>query len=285
MNDRALPVVQQDGTVAGSFTPSLFPLILNMVGCATAEEMNANVEATLARGYTSYMDLIDKAGTGDLSIVGSGPSLRETWGELRGDVLAINQAIGYLLDNGIVPRWAMLWDASQLVEQFAVPHPDVTYLMASHCHPENFRRLLAGGARVVLWHAQASAGEEPIIYRDNKRTGRQSLMVCGASLVALRAFSLVLGLGYRTIHTFGYDACWGPDGQSHAYYDRPHVTFEVHCAGRTFVTNALMARKAQEFGLLIRASGHLFNLRTHGDGLIQHIHRTLCPGLYEGEAA
>src|SRR3990167_8700403 len=103
----------------------LVPLLLSMEGCATEEEMNSNVQATIERGYVRINEYLDTC-SGDVSIVGAGPSIRKTYTELKGDVFSCNSALGFLLEQGIVPRWQMLWDAHPLVATFAIPHPEVT---------------------------------------------------------------------------------------------------------------------------------------------------------------
>jgi hypothetical protein len=208
MNDRALPVVREDGTVTGDFVPSLFPLTLHMVGCATAEEMNANVDATIARGYTGIIDLLDTE-SGAVSIVGSGPSLRETWKDLTGDVFAINQAVGFLLSKGVVPKWAMLWDAADIIEQFAEPHPDVTYLVAARCHPKVFERLKDCNVRVWFAGGDHNIAEYMVAKKLNDP------LVNGGSAGVTRAMYLATVLGYRELHIFGADSSYSDDGNTH----------------------------------------------------------------------
>lgn len=186
----------------------LLPLALDMHGCATLEEMNSNLEATIARGYVSFVPLLDKS-SGSVSIVGSGPSLHDTLDELTGDVFAINQAVGFLIDHGIIPKWAMLWDAAECVEQFAVPHPDVTYLVASRCHPKVFERLK--GCNVQVWHA----GGDHNIWQFLLDHKVDEPMVNGGSAGITRAMFMVDALGYTEQHIFGADSSYGEDGNTH----------------------------------------------------------------------
>lgn len=273
MNDTALPVVREDGIVTGEVRPLLFPLTLHMIGCATAEEMNANVDQTRARGYTGIIDLLDVAGSGDLSIVGSGPSLRETLHDIRGDVLAINQAIGYLLDNGIVPRWAMLWDAAEIVEQFAVPHPDITYLVAARCHPKVFERL--SGCKVRVWFA----GGDHNISEYMVRHELPDPLVNGGSAGVTRALYLGTCLGYKNLHVFGADSSYADDGSTHVVRSLVQEK-DFHCwigngsGKKVFRTTPEWCSQVNEF----RDIYHLFSnprinigITVHGAGMLPHM--------------
>lgn len=273
----ALPQVQEDGTVAGSITPLLFPLTLHMIGCATAEEMNANVDATRARGYTGIIDLLDKAGMGDVSIVGSGPSLRETWQDLKGDVFAINQAIGFLLDKGVVPKWAMLWDAAEIVEQFAVPHPDITYLVAARCHPSVFERLK--DCKVRVWFA---GGDHNI----NEYMIKHELddpLVNGGSAGVTRGLYLATCLGYRHLHVFGADASYSADGATHVKASLvPEKDFHVWIGNgegkRLFRTTPEWCSQVNEFRDIFHLFSHpnyAVKIDVYGDGMLPHMWRLM----------
>ena len=82
-------------------------LNLYMESCATKEEMNSNIAATLERGYEGIENYLCKF-SGEVSITGSAPSLGETYKNLSGDVMAVNQSLEYLLNKGIIPKWSML---------------------------------------------------------------------------------------------------------------------------------------------------------------------------------
>jgi len=186
----------------GGETPHLLPLHLEMVGCATQEEMNSNVEATIERGYTALNASLD-AYDGDVSIVGSGPSIQFTFDDLTGDVMAINSAIGYLLDQDIVPKFGMIWDADEICKNFAVPHPDITYLIGSRCHPKVFERLK--DCEIIVWHA---GGDHNINELMVEKGLLEEPMVNGGSAGVTRAMYLAVGLGYKPLHIFGADSCY-----------------------------------------------------------------------------
>ena len=63
--------------VGGAENPSapLLPLLLTMESCATEQEMNSNVAATIARGYTRINEHLSTC-SGTVSIVGADPLSR-----------------------------------------------------------------------------------------------------------------------------------------------------------------------------------------------------------------
>lgn len=195
--------------VAGEVDPSppLLPLHLHMEGCATEQEMNSNVTATIERGYVPLTGYVDPPKyKGKVSIVGSGPSIQYTHKHIKGDILAINSAIGYLLDQGIVPKFAMIWDAAEICEKFAIPHPKVTYLIGARCHPKVFERLK--GCKVIVWHA---GGDHNIAKLMVEKGLEREPMVNGGSAGVTRAMFLAVGLGYTRLHLFGADSCYRED--------------------------------------------------------------------------
>lgn len=187
---------------------TILPLVLNMECTATQVEMNGNVAATLARGYTPFVPyLMTKSGS--VSICGAGPSLSDTLDKLTGDVFAINSAIPYLIERGIIPSWAMIWDCAEICTEFALPHTDVTYLVASRCHPKVFERLK--DCKVVVWHA---CGDHNILeYLEENKVIEP--LVNGGTTGITRGIYVAYALGYRDFHIFGADSAY-KDGKTHA---------------------------------------------------------------------
>jgi uncharacterized Rossmann fold enzyme len=197
------------GIAAGEALP-LFPVGLAMEGCFTEEVMNANFFATLERGYTPINDYIGKF-SGTCSIVGSGPTIEQTHTELVGDVIAINGAIKYLLQSGIVPKFGMIWDCDPVCWNFAEPHPDVTYLIASRAHPKVFERLR--DCKVIVWHAAGDLNINELMNRPEviaKQPCHEPLINGGTAGVT-RCMYVAMTLGYKDLHIFGGDSCYLDD--------------------------------------------------------------------------
>lgn len=220
------------------------PLKLYMEGTATEAEMNANVTATLARGYVRLNEYLGTM-TGSVSICGSGPSLEETLQELTGDVLAINGSLKFLLDHGVVPRWAMIWDASPLCEAFAVPHHEVTYLIGARCHESVFKRLQ--GCKVIVWHA----GGDHNIHQFMLEKQIHEPMVNGGSAGVTRAIYLAFALGYRDLHLFGADSSYSDDGRTHVAGSLvPEKFMQVMMAEKWFNTTPEWCAQVEEIKVI-----------------------------------
>lgn len=257
----------------GSGVITLSPIQFVMEGAATLEEMTGNVEATLERGYHSILPLLGTR-AGSVSICGAGPSLRYTSHELVGDVMACNSAIGYMIERGIVPTFAMLWDAAQIVADFAVPHEDVIYLVASRCHPDVFERL--HGCKVLVWYA---AGDHNIKEWMTERGVREPL-INGGSAAVTRAMYLSFALGYRDLHLFGADSSYrGPDSHVRGASSVKEKQIEV-CIGddlnARFITTPEFAVQVEEYKSIYQLLRNLgAEVFPHGDGMLPCVHRKL----------
>lgn len=279
-------MMAEEANQEASFKPSLpllatggdnplVPLLLSMEGCATEEEMNGNVEATLARGYTPINEYLD-AYSGSVSIVGAAPSIRNTYMELQGDVMTCNSALGFLLECGIVPKFQMMWDAHQLVSTFAIPHPDITYLVGARCHPDVFKRL--EGCKVVVWHA---GGDHNISEFLGKR-GINEPMINGGSAAVTRAMYLVYALGYRDLHIFGADSSYSEEGDTHVNGSVvPEKDMRVWVGNgegnKCFRTTPEWCAQIEEFKMIYQNFHNYCGAQIHvyGDGMLQHVARIM----------
>lgn len=256
----------------------LVPLGLDMHSCATAEEMHGNFYATLERGYEAINGYLGKE-SGKVCIFGAGPSIKETYKEADGDVIAINSAIGFLLDHGVVPRWAMLWDASPLVENFAVPHPDITYLVASRCHPKVFERLR--GCKVVVWHAGGDHDIVNVLQRPEviAKQAQEEPLINGGSAGVTRAIFVAVALGYRDLHIFGADSSYLND-DTHvrgSVVPEKDVFFAIgNNPPKWFRTTPEWAAQVEEYKwIYILAVESGIGLTPHGDGMLPYMHALL----------
>jgi hypothetical protein len=211
------------------------------------------------------------AGTRDepCAVVGSGPSLRETWEQIK-EFRYIFTASGshqFLIDRGIVPSHHTEVDPRpHKVGLMGTPHPEVDYLIASACSPTLFDHL--EGYRVKLWHIFDNA-EESI-----RMLPQGDWSVTGGIDCGLRAMTLARFLGFTDMHLFGMDGSSPEQGYRHAHA-HPHGKIpldEVEYEGRTFLTTAGMLAAAQgiwhELNQLVDVTPHFY-----GDGLIQHMAR------------
>ena len=248
------------------------PLTMQGVLANSVEDISRNIEHALTLDYIPYGDLIG-AKSGAVAIVGSGPSLKTNWHELRnfkGDIIACNAACQFLLEKGITPTYMFCFDADPLVLEFFTPHKEITYLMASRCVPNAFEVLK--GCRVVLWHA---AGDERIREILEARKVNEP-MVTGGSAAVTRAMMLAMPIGYTEVHIYGGDSSFA-EGETHI---RKSTTVErrvqVKCNGRVFEVAPWMVMQIndlEKLAPLIKSLG--IRMHFHGDGLLQHVARLL----------
>ena len=288
---RDFPVVMQNGA-----EQPWLPLKLDMKLANTSEQIDANIEASLRRKYVPLTQLLDKH-SGAVAIVGSGPSLKDTWRSIRGDIIACNAANQFLLERGVTPKYVMIFDADILAEEFVThPHKDITYLLASRCHPALFKRL--EGFKVVVWHAAGDLNVQAIL----ERHGVMEPMCGGGSAAVTRTMFLAPVLGYRHLHLYGVDSSYNNE-ETRVRYARGAIEFEdlkgdargshfrkstteekfiaIMCntqfadgreVSRVFHTTPWMAGQAEDFKVLVPSLQKLgVKISVHGDGLIPHL--------------
>ncbi len=254
--------------------PELIPLLLYMEGCATEQEMNANVSATIERGYTPINGYLDQF-RGEVSICGAGPSIKETCKQIRGDILAINSAIGFLLGQGITPKFGMIWDAAEICENFAIPHPDTTYLVGARCHPKVFERLK--GCKIIVWHA----GGDHNIAEFLAARHIDEPMVNGGSAGVTRAMYLSVALGYRKLNIYGADSSYSDSGETHVTGSLVqekdfHIWINNDENAKRFRTTPEWCAQIEEYKIIYsQFSAWGIDVEVYGDGMLQHMHSIL----------
>lgn len=255
--------------------PPLLPLHLLMECAASQQEMNVNVEATVARGYERINEHLDQY-PGVVSICGSGPSLADTWQELSGDVAAINNAAPFLLQRGVVPKFHMLWDAAEVVHEFAIPHPDIIYLVGARCHPKVFEKLK--GCRVIVWHA---GGDHNIVDVMLKHCPDEPL-INGGSAGITRGLYLFYALGKREFHLYGADSSYSEEGKTHVNHSVvPEKDFKVWVGNgdgnKAFRTTPEWCGQVEEYKMIYPMFKVMLGckMEAHGSGMLPHMHKLL----------
>lgn len=248
------------------------PLLAQGVLANTVEDISRNIEHTLGLDYIPFNELLTTK-SGAVAVVGSGPSLKANWQELKdfdGDIIACNAACQFLLEKGIVPQYMMCFDADPLVLEFFTPHKEITYLIASRCVPKVFEILK--GCRVVVWHAAGDENICSILEKHNK----MEPMVLGGSAAVTRTMIMAIPMGYKEVHLYGGDSSFA-NGDTHI---RQSTTVErrmaIKCNGRVFEVAPWMTMQTKDLETLAPLIKRLnIKLFAHGDGLLQHIAREL----------
>lgn len=210
-----------------------------------------------------------------VAIVGYGPSLRETWEQIREykTIVSCSGAHRFLIDRGIIPTYQVAVDPLPLntVRLIGAPHPAVEYLICSTCHPDVFDHL--EGYNVTLWHC--FAGEEEAL----RILPRGEWALTGGPDVGLRSIAVARFLGYRNLHIFGMDGS-SPSATTGRHADaHPNplqATYTTEYEGRTFQTTPSMLEAAR---LVEHELQQLPDVKAtfYGDGLIQHMAKFFKP--------
>lgn len=251
------------------------PLKVGTKCIATDETLLAQIEANSKRGLPEFIPYPNPH-NGIICLVGSGPSVR---GELdsileqkkKGRlIVALKGAHDFLLQNGIKPDWCVMLDPQEkIVNCVKLKENDVTYFIASQCHPKVFEALKDN--YVILWHALSQIGEEKIL--------EGKVLLGGGTTTGLRTMNMIYSLGYRHAHLYGFDSCIAvEDGEqykrinihSEKGMDKPGKIIDVWVGKRRFWANPAMAAQANEFQ---QAMGVLKGMKVniHGDGLIREL--------------
>lgn len=238
----------------------------------TDADIDRNIEHALGLDYIRFNELIGTK-KGAVAVVGSGPSLKTNWHELKnfkGDIIACNASCQFLLEKGITPTYMFCFDADPLVLEFFTPHKDITYLLASRCVPEAFERVK--GCKLVIWHAAGDTNLQSIL----ERRGKMEPMSVGGSAAVTRAMILALPMGYTDIHIYGGDSSFS-DGETHI---RQSTTVErrvaIKCNGRVFEVAPWMALQTKDLEKLVPLIKMCkVRMHFHGDGLLQWVAREL----------
>jgi uncharacterized Rossmann fold enzyme len=247
---------------------SSLPLKITGKCVAEDETLFANMDAAIARGYPQIKEA-QPAKTGAILLVASAPSVK---GQLElikkmkaagSPIVAIKGAHDWLIDNGVIPDYALAIDPQEHRIAFYKPQPSVHYMIASQCHPAMFDNL--EGYQVTLWHPYVKKGQD---------RPKNCMLIGGGTTSGLRAISLFYVLGYRQFELFGFDSCNDGEllrvnGEGLKDGDKL-IEVKIDPQGETFYCNTAMALQAEHFQTYYDyLPDATFN--GHGRGLIQAI--------------
>jgi hypothetical protein len=198
-----------------------------------------------------------------LSVVGYGPSLNETWKEITHPCISTSGAHDFLIDRGFVPDYHAQCDGrDHQVKFLSTPHPEVTYVMATVCHPRIWEQLK--GFNVLLWH---NCHGEHVIKWIGERDPN-GLLVAGGSNIGLTAIHLGGIMGFRNFKLFGLD-CNFKDFKRHADKHPDPIQQSVirRWTDRKWFTSPQMSNAVDEF--LDLAKNKELKFEVFGDSLLK----------------
>jgi uncharacterized Rossmann fold enzyme len=227
-----------------------------------------NIRVNSARGLPKIEDLAEWRECVPIALVGGGPSLQDTIGELRQftNVMTCGSAHDYAVEHGVIPRWAVVSDPDPIMANYLRrPQPDTTYLVASTCDAAVFDAV--AGHDVVLWHP-ADSERSPEVWGDEPK-----LLVNGGCTVGTRAMMIAISFGYSELHLFGFDNCVSDRHHAYDFTDPAETIGDLHPirldgSDRTFMMATYMVGQLFDFKDLMTCQGHRIRVTVHGDGAL-----------------
>ncbi len=219
-----------------------------------------------------------------ICLVGGGPSLDDTFNELRdlyfagAKVVTLNGAYQWCLDRNIRPSAQIVLDARAENARFVSPAvPQCKYIIASQCAPETWAAL-ADRPNTWIWHAVAPDNTVVKPTLDAFYLGNW-VPSPGGTTVAMRSLTLLRLLGFLRFDLFGIDSCF-MGAAHHAYpqaendgdkpYDVRIYPPDYPEQARTFQCAPWMIKQLECFLQTVRLYGDSFVLNVHGDGLLAY---------------
>jgi hypothetical protein len=240
---------------------------------------NKNAAPWLVKSLTAHEDVAIICGSGP-SLIGQLPFVNSF--RSMGKLFALNNAANILTKHGVRADYQVILDARK--ENVALLGDADCYLIASQCDPSVFEKLKSDHTRtghICLWHPAIEGIAD--LFLDRNMT-----LIGGGTTVGLSAMALAFAMGFRKFALFGYDSSF-VDGKTHA---APQLrtpteahTFNVTVNGRTFQSNAAMAKQAELFPqFAMKLADNDCEIRVFGDGLLPYIAQ-LMTGTAPAEAA
>ena len=245
-------------------------------------EWRDRVEANIARGLPEISPMSGFRNV-PICVCASGPSLRDHIGALKrmqkrgAAVMAVNRAYEFIVRNGVIPDYFVLFDPDEAMADVVAPRCERTiHLIASQAHPKVFDALQ--DRKVAIWHA-LTAGFN--VTREGDRPERESdalfsvfgtrhLMAMGAH-VGMHAMALATFFGHFDLHMFGMDGSRRKAGAHSVKQARNEEVFEIAYEGRSYLMDPPLMVQADWFEKVIKIQKDKFNLTFHGHGLLAAI--------------
>lgn len=188
------------------------------------------------------LELKEIDGTKSMSIACYGPSLADTWEDLKRPIMTVSGALHFLAERGIIPDYHVDCDPRpHKVRHITPPVKGVHYLMGSCCHPQTWKAL--ENEKVSLVHFYM--GPDTLAWLQRNAPG--TYMIRPGSTVGLAALHVAGALGYDHFEIHGMDGSIR-DGKRHAGPHYGHsqggITWD---AGRvTYQTSQIMSNACAE---------------------------------------
>jgi len=207
----------------------------------TLEAEIRQIETCVKKGYPRLQlrDIKDEW----LSVVGFGPSLHDTWREIKHPFVTVSGALDFMQDKGVIPDYHAECDGRDYKTKH-LEHANHTtkYFMASVCNPRMWD--LLEGCHVEYWHT--ANGQHVVDWIGKNDLG--SVLIAGGSNIGLTAIHVGGILGYRKFRLYGFDGNFRGDVR-HAgkHYAEPQRRIVRTANGHRWDTSPQMSHACDEF--------------------------------------
>lgn len=247
------------------------------VACNTSDErINENIRGALARGLPLLQGV--RPHDGVVVLVGGGPSLTTELWKVREHakaghaIVALNGTAKWLRKRGIVPTYHVMMDAREFNANFIERRAKGThFLLCAQCDPAAFDRV--GKRPCTVWMPAIQGYEDFLGDRNTAPVGGPG------NTVGLLAMNIMMYLGYREMHLYGYDSCYQGDA-NHAYSQPENdgeTIVNLELSGRKFRAAVWMVHQADDYKVMAHTLAEFFDceIYAHGDGLLQWMHQEM----------
>lgn len=249
----------------------------------TPEQLLANIKSAIRRGHPQVTP--GPIRNERICLVGSGPSLNDTEGELvqlsheGALIVTMNGAYHWCLERNIRPSAQIVLDGRASNARFVTPVvPRCRYVLASQCAPEVWDAV-EGRDNVWIFHAHVGREDETGKALSAFYGPEHWFGIGGGVTVATRAMVLYRLMGYPRFDLFGIDCCW-MDGIHHAMAqpeNEKDKRIEIDVAdangehAKRFVCSPWHLKQAEDFSKMFREMADSWMLNIHGDGMLKHM--------------
>ena len=197
-----------------------------------------------------------------VAIVGYGPSLRETWEQVKKFeyIITTSGAHDFLVERGCEPLWHVECDPRIHKAKFS-EHPTeyTAYLIGSTAHPKIWTNLM--DQHRYRWHFD--------VLRPHLDLTNETVLPTYGD-VGQQAIYIAKYLGFKDIHVFGFDYSYGPDNTCHAGEHGNELKEGVGILkGTNFKTHIELIKNLKFFDILMEENQDV-SLTIYGNGLLSH---------------
>ena len=201
-----------------------------------------------------------------MSIVCYGPSLEDTWKQIRRPMMTVSGAHDFMVERGIVPDFHVDCDPrAHKAQMLKKPQKETKYLMASVCHPDFWAVLK--GQNVKVWHLVNGDDLETVAWVAQHHPEGMESLIGGGSSVGMRAMNVSAALGFRRFDIYGMDCSFTKNRHAGAHTGKEQTKILVRVGLRTFQTTQQMLHAAIEMEKFLETQDA--EVVFYGDGLMQ----------------